>query len=193
MKTFFVADTHLDRHGDNTVGRAFENSEEMSREIVSNINGRANRGDRIIILGDFAFKEPQYWRTQLTCKNITLVLGNHDPRSKCLKAFGKSNIRDQYDTKCKDHPTFCSHYPHSYWSKSHYGSFHLFGHVHDQRTRTIEEAFPGIRAMDVGVDSAKRLLGSFTCFSEDEIYDLLIDRPGHDLIEFYEQLRKWKK
>jgi hypothetical protein len=54
--------------------------------------------------------------------------------------------------------------------------------------------FPDIRAIDLGVDSAKRILGKWTLFSEEEIYEILIKRKGHDPVEFYKELRgEYKK
>jgi hypothetical protein len=117
------------------------------------------------------------------------VFGNHDPRQKCKAAFGPSQCRDQYDTKCVDMPCFVSHYPHAYWPASHYGSFHVFGHVHDQRTDTLTEKFPDARMMDVGVDAANRWLGKYTCFSEEEVYNILIAKTGHDHVKFYQDLQ----
>jgi calcineurin-like phosphoesterase family protein len=194
MKDFYLADLHLG-HDAAILGRPFASQEEMSAHIVDAINAKvATKYNRIICCGDFALRDPVKWRMKFICKNWIKLRGNHDPWHKCKLAFGEGCCRDTYDFKVKDHPCFASHYPHAYWPKSHRGSFHIYGHVHDQRTETIEAAFPGIRSLDVGVDSANRLLGDWTCFSEDEVYDILIARPGHDLVEWYETNRgKWKK
>lgn len=191
MNTFVVADPHLDREGNNVVGRPFASVREMSEEIVEQINSRVSKGDRLIVVGDFSFREPEYWRGRLVCKNLVLVVGNHDNWAKSLRAFGKfrQNVYQQYDGALCGHRTHFSHYPTLYWPASHYGAMHCYGHVHDQRTETIEAAFPGIRAMDVSVDSARRLLGKYTCFHEQEIYDRLIQRPGHDPVEWYQSRR----
>lgn len=186
MTTYVTADTHLSRDGTNVVGRPFASPLEMSREIVGQINSRVKRQDRLVIVGDFSFREPEYWRGQIRC-NCILVMGNHDNWQKSYRAFGKfrQNVYQQYDGKLCGHRTHFAHYPTLYWPASHYGSFHCFGHVHDQRTETIEGMLPDARAMDVGVDAAHRLLGKFTCFHEQEIYDILIQRPGHDPVEWY--------
>lgn len=194
-ETYVMADPHMDREGGNTVGRPFADTAEMSREIVAQVNSRVRRQDRLIIVGDFSFRDPVYYRGQLRC-NAILCVGNHDNWQKSSTAFGKfrQNIYQHYDGKLCGHRTFFCHYPTMYWPASHYGAFHCFGHVHDQRTETIETAFPGIRAMDVGVDAAFRLLGKYTCFHEKEIYDILIQRPGHDPVEWYKERRgEYKK
>lgn len=194
--TFVTADLHLSKEGTNTLNRPFATPLEMSKEIIGQINSRVTRKDRLIIVGDFSFREAPYWRGQVKC-NCLLVMGNHDNWVKSLQAFGKfrMNVFQQYDGKLCGHRTHFSHYPTLYWPASHYGSMHCFGHVHDQRTETIESLFPeGIRAMDVGVDAANRILGKYTCFHEKEIYDILIQRASHDLVSYYKERRgEYKK
>lgn len=202
MITYITADTHLAKESTNTLNRPFADAREMSEHVIDRINSRAQRNDRLIIIGDFSFKEPSYWRQRLVCKNTMLIIGNHNRFTQSIDAFeeeeyykrnvfafGNRNVRQQYDSKLCDWPTFFSHYPTLYWPKSHYGSMHCFGHVHDQRTDTIETAFPDIRAMDAGLDAAKRVLGDYTCFSDREIYDILMSRAGHDDVNFYKELR----
>ena len=189
MRTFITADPHFAREGENTVGRPFANAWEMSKWLLEQYNSQMNRNDRFIIVGDFSFRDAAYFRQKLVCRNIMLILGNHDKRQNSYDVFGRLNVREQYDTKICGHPTFFSHYPTLYWPKSHYGSFHGYGHVHDQRSGTIEAAFPGIRAMDVGPDSIKRLFGDYRAISDQEFYDLLIARPGHDPVEWYQHHR----
>ena len=65
----------------------------------------------------------------------------------------------------------------------------VYGHVHDQREATLNAIWPERRAMDCGVDSAKRILERYCPFSEDEVYDILSKRKGHDPVEFYLALR----
>lgn len=202
MDTYVTADPHLEVEGINTLSRPFSNAREMSEHIVDQYNSRAKRNDRLIIIGDFSFRSPAHWRNRLVCKNIMLILGNHNRFQQSIDAFeeeeywkrnvalfGNRNVRDHYDGKLCGHPTFFDHYPTMYWPKSHYGSFHCHGHVHDQRTDTILAAFPGMRIWDAGCDTAKRVLGEYTCFHEQEIYDELIKRPGHDDVNFYKELR----
>jgi calcineurin-like phosphoesterase family protein len=209
VDTYLSSDPHLDRKGNNTLNRPFSTVEEMSETIVDEYNSRVKRNDRLIIAGDFSFRDAAYWRQKIRCRHITLILGNHDRRQVSIQVFGEKNVREQYDTKCCGHPMWISHYPTLYWPKSHYGSFHGYGHVHDMRTDTIERLFPAypkplqwmpsfanrllgplsfgpaIRSLDLGPDCAHRLMGKWTCFSEQEVYDILISRPGHDNVEFY--------
>jgi len=90
------------------------------------------------------------------------------------------------DTKVNGQRCWLSHYPHAYWPASHKGSFHLYGHTHDQREATLDAVFPGRRSHDAGLDTAFRRFGVHRPFTEMEVFDYLINRPGHDLPEFYQ-------
>ena len=57
------------------------------------------------------------------------------------------------------------------WNKSHHGAYHLYGHSHD----SMEDKEWG-KSMDVGVDSAFRILGEYRPFSFDEIKGILDKR-----------------
>lgn len=193
IKRYFTADLHFSKTSTNVLNRPFSSSLEMSEYILDKINTRVKRKDELLILGDFAFttEETKYWRTKIKCKNIKLCLGNHDPKNidELRKIFGYYSVRSIWESKCVDVFTWCSHYPHFYWPKSHYNSFSLYGHCHDMRSNTIETIFPNIRSMDCGLDTAKRILGEYEPFHEQEIYDILSVRTGHDPVDFYIQQR----
>ena len=61
--------------------RRFDTTKEMSQHIVSNINDCVGEDDILIHLGDWSFGGiDNIWnfRKQIKCKNIYLVIGNHD-------------------------------------------------------------------------------------------------------------------
>lgn len=187
----FWSDPHLSRTGTNTLLRPFANKAEMSEHLIEELNSKVQRSDELIILGDFC-DEPKvgYWRQRIVCRNVWLVVGNHDACITKLKAvFGEYKVSLRMETKCCGHRTVCSHYFEPFCNRSHHGAFMLYGHLHDAREAWIDERFPGRRSQDVGVDTAKRLLGRYTCFSEEEIYERLIQQPGSDPVEWYEQNR----
>lgn len=107
----------------------------------------------------------------------------------CIKAFGRTKVSETHSIKIKKIPVWMSHYPHIAWPQSHNGSFHLYGHMHNQRTKFWEELFPEIRALDVCPESYKSHFGEFGIFSEDQIYDILSKRSGHDDVSWYKQNR----
>lgn len=102
--------------------------------------------------------------------------------------FGE-RYREVHECKIKDMPCWLSHYQHLTWPKSHYGSFHLHGHTHDQRSEYYNNLIPGMRSLDVCPESYKRINGKWGIWSEDEVYKLLIARKGHDPVEWYKKQR----
>jgi len=192
---YFTSDLHLGHEkAINFIDRKGFTIQSWADMIIDKINSKVQKGDRLFILGDFAFgKEKQFrkYKELIKVKDIWLIRGNHDPSSKVLdKVFG-GKWRETHECKIKGAPTWLSHYPHLAWPKSHYGSFHLYGHLHDQR----EEYWNSIpelkerRSMDVCPESYKRIFGEFGIFSEDQIYDILSKKTGHDDVEWYKKQR----
>ena len=191
MKTHFWADPHLSHDG--ILGITFRNFptiEEHNGVVLEELNSRVGDKDRLIVLGDVCWRAEETWMSQIRCKNRYLIVGNHD-KAKLGKMF--MTAEDVAEFKIQGHKIFCSHYPHAYWPASHHGSLHLYGHTHAQRERTLDDAFPGRRAMDVGVDNAFRLFGQYRPFTEDEVIAILMARPGHDQIAFYEWFQAKRK
>lgn len=187
MKTFFTADLHFECpsfYGNARSTRPFL-AADWDAMMVDDINQQVAREDRLYILGDFAGNRPGYWRSQIRCKNVVLILGNHDKFAKCQNIFG-GNLRTTYVTKIlAGTKVFLSHYPHAYWDGSHKGWLHLYGHCHNQREASLEALWPTRRAMDVSPDTYFAKFGAWSIFSDSEVYDLIGKREGHDPVEFY--------
>lgn len=196
---FFTADTHFGHDG--IIGMMargksgppygmFSCIEEHDYNLLSEINSRVGRNDELIIMGDFAWNKPEKYRQQIKCKNVKLILGNHDQKTKCTNVFGELYV--QYLTKIHSEnksaylKVFCSHYAHAYWDGSHSGWGHVYGHTHAQRENSLDELFPDRRAIDVGVDNIFRLYGYWGPISEVDLYNYMISRCGHDQIRFYD-------
>lgn len=94
MKTFFISDFHLGHA--KIIGytnRPFNSLEEMDSTIINNFNSRVKEDDLVYYCGDFCFKYApgesatapkrafEHYRTQLKCKNIIFLNGNHDERN----------------------------------------------------------------------------------------------------------------
>ena len=90
-QVWFTSDTHFG-HTNICLGtstwenkeskcRNFNSLEEMNNHIVANINDCVGENDILIHLGDWSFggiENVWNFRKQIKCKNIYLVLGNHD-------------------------------------------------------------------------------------------------------------------
>jgi calcineurin-like phosphoesterase family protein len=191
---FFVADWHLTKDANYRVDkmikgcqRPFKNGQEMSLHFIEECNRVVGKQDTLYIVGDYASDGEGYYRQMIRCRNVWCILGNHDNRQKCVKVFGRHKAIDYHYTHIMKVPTMLFHYPIAYWDKSHYGSFHLYGHVHRRREDTLSELFPGRRSLDIGVDNIAHITGEYRPVSELEVYQWLQPQPGHDHVEFYRQ------
>jgi len=142
---FFTADTHFSHHN-MALLRGFSSAEEHDEILIQNINNMITRQDILYILGDMCWKNTyDVFYNRINCKNIHLILGNHDkPNLKNKKLFASvSQIKNiKLDT------AFISmcHFPIACWDHSHWGSWHLHGHTHGQ--------FVGSgKCYDAGVDN----------------------------------------
>ena len=84
---------------------------------------------------------------------------------------------------------FMSHYAHRVWPGSHKGAIHLYGHSHDSLDKPEFTGIPFVKepawgkSMDVGIDSAIRILGVARPFHIEEIREIMKSReiffPDH--------------
>jgi calcineurin-like phosphoesterase family protein len=168
-KVFFVSDTHYShknicrgvtdwRTQDGEVPvhstRDFNTIELMNNALVDNINSVVGQDDTLIHLGDFSFggfDNIGNFLDRLVCKNIHLVLGNHDTHIK----YNRDGIQDRFlsvqqylEVKINDYYFVLSHYPLQSWNGLNKGVIHLHGHVHLNKMLK----FGNGKKMDVGVD-----------------------------------------
>jgi calcineurin-like phosphoesterase family protein len=159
---YFTADNHF-CHG-NIIGscrRPFKNVQEMNNEMIKRWNSYVTDHDEIYILGDFMYKgaarEANNILSQLKGRKC-LIRGNHDkylddPQFR-QEAF--EWIKDYFVLKYNGIEFVLFHYPILQWHKSHRGSIHLYGHVHNsgEKYPDFEDKLKmlGNNAVNVGVD-----------------------------------------
>lgn len=163
MKIWFTADTHFnhtniieyeDRRDYPDLRMRpinFLTVEAMDKYIIDAWNFYVKPDDLVYHLGDFAFAnktKQREIREQLN-GDIVLVRGNHDKKinfslfSEVFDILERKFILADEEISI----TMC-HYPMLAWSKGHYGSWNLFGHVHRQyKMNPYAE-----RSMNVGWD-----------------------------------------
>ena len=132
------------------------------------------------------------YRNRINCKNIHLVLGNHDVL--LAKNFIYSdglNVQDLFNTVNirinkkigKDH-FIMDHYAMRTWDRAHYGSIMLHGHSHDNLIpyekflqiaddNTLFKTGDFYKQMDVGLESAVFLKGEWRPFHINEIREIM--------------------
>lgn len=161
QRVFFTSDTHYN-HANIVSGttswdnkqrtRPFKTLDEHNHQLVHNINQTVGQNDILVHAGDWSFggfdKIKEFY-DRLICKNIHLVLGNHDHHIE----KNKENIQDLFlsvnhylELSVDGQMIVVSHYAHRVWNKSHKGSWHLYGHSHG----TIDNTYG--KSTDIGVD-----------------------------------------
>ena len=196
QRIFFISDTHFGH--ENIMGftnRPFTSIEEHDETIISNINEVVGRKDYLYHLGDFCWEDTARKQTlfakeiltKLRCKNIHMIVGNHDPLTNdgqpredfadlfqsCspykVVRIPETAISSQLLTATK-RKVILFHYAIRSWWGMHGGSYHLYGHSH----ATLPEN--DTRSFDVGVDSTAILFGDYRPISSLEVCERLIDR-----------------
>ena len=157
---YFTADCHL---GHKRIiqycNRPFTEVHEMNKTILDNINKVVKQDDTLYILGDFCFrgKKPLDYRLRINCRDVHLLLGNHDRRKdfyideNTVDMNGFSSVQDVKEIIHCNQRIFLSHYSHRVWAASHKGSWHLFGHSHAKFDK--EDRVSNRLTLDVGVDN----------------------------------------
>ena len=201
MNIWFTSDTHFGHT--NIAGskisnwssgyRDFNSVHEMNMALVDGINKYVKEDDILYHLGDWSFGGVQnifQFRNYIICKNIHLVLGNHDQHiiDKEIKYHDTtfnpielfSSVQDVLTLDIGKTKIFLSHYSHRVWLGSHKGVIHLYGHSHG--------SIPDYgKSMDVGVDVAFKKFGEYRPFNIGDITNIMskrniekIDHHGED-------------
>jgi calcineurin-like phosphoesterase family protein len=183
QKLYFISDTHYGHtnicrgvtkwkniNGEPPISqtRPFQTLDEMNDRIVTGINQYVGENDILFHLGDFSFggfDNIEIFRNRINCKNIHLILGNHDHHI----GKNKNNCRVHFKTvnksvtlivkipssvrgvKDKTYVFELFHYPITSWENMNDGVIHLHGHVHLSPENRMSNNNKG-RYMDVGVD-----------------------------------------
>lgn len=178
-RIFFTSDTHFghtnicrgvsnwrDENGNVPIHqtRDFETLEQMNDKIVESINSVVGEDDTLFHLGDWSFggfDNIEEFRNRINCKNIHLILGNHDhhiERNKndiqrlfsSVHQYLRLQVSIMPGTKlyAGEMDLVLMHYPIASWHNMNDGVIHLHGHVHLPPDKKLSQG----KAMDVGVD-----------------------------------------
>lgn len=131
--------------------RDFDTPEEMTKHLANNINFLVHENDVLIHLGDWSFgghKNIEVFREMINCKNIVLLLGNHDHNivrkteyQSLFTWIGRVN-----EFRVGNQLIRMSHYPEESWNQIGRNSLMLHGHCHGSLERKLPNRF------DMGVD-----------------------------------------
>lgn len=152
---YYIADTHFGH--ENSIrfdSRPFSSAEEMDRTIIEYWNSRVTGKDDVYILGDFAFKNerPFTWYLSRLSGRKHLIVGNHD--TKLLKDTEAMGFFEtvEYLTTISDNNeriVLC-HYPICEWNGFYHGTWHIYGHIHNDSGSTFQYMSTLERALNAG-------------------------------------------
>ena len=139
---YFTSDLHF---GHNNIirfdNRPFAMVEEMDGELIRRWNNKVKSDDIVYILGDIS-----WYNSEKTCAILSrlngqkhLIKGNHDRINGDIKRHFCS-ISDYKEIKVDDKDVILCHYPITFFNKHHYGSYHLYGHVHNSHEWNFVES-----------------------------------------------------
>ena len=134
--------------------RDFSTIEQMNSAIVDRINSKVGQEDTLIMLGDIAFggfENIGIFLDRLVCKNIYLILGNHDHHIKNDRGYIKErfiSVRDYVELTIDGVDFVLCHYPLASWHGLNKGVIHLHGHVH----LSAQNKWGNGKKLDVGLD-----------------------------------------
>ena len=160
MAVWFTADTHFGHA--NVIRyceRPFSSLQEMDDTLIRNWNQVVHPEDTVYHLGDFTLagtEEAHHYFSQLN-GTISIIPGGHDKRWlhkwEYVPGLGQSvailpplhTIRLSISGLEQPQLIVLCHYSMRVWDRSHYGSWHLYGHSHGNLP-------PLKNSLDVGVD-----------------------------------------
>jgi calcineurin-like phosphoesterase family protein len=169
---WFTSDTHYSHNNicrgttnwitsqdyDQCMTRPFETLEDMNEAIVEGINGVVHPNDWLIHLGDWSFggfEKISEFREQINCKNIVLILGNHDHhiqnnKDNIKRIFSHvahyEELKVTHSEKSTEKFVLC-HYPIISWNGQHHATRMLHGHQHLKGDLRVTQT----DRMDVGI------------------------------------------
>ncbi|MCI6157094.1 MAG: hypothetical protein SOW48_00760 [Peptoniphilaceae bacterium] len=153
---YYIADCHF---GDERVidfcHRPFETVEEMDEFMISSWNRTVREWDDVYIIGDLMHRvaEPEQYLIRLKGR-LHLICGNHDGiirENPCLHTYFEE-IADYLVIQDGRHRLDLFHYPLLEWDGYYYGTWHLYGHIHNHPSLTQERVRMLPKALNCGVD-----------------------------------------
>ena len=155
---YYWSDQHLDHY--NIIkhsNRPFTNVNEMNRTMIENCKSIVQPNDELYFGGDICMNltpEILSMIKSINCKKY-LVKGNHDKKSLKNKNFRDLfvDIRDIMTIHDNDKTIVLCHYPMIEWDGYFRGTYHFYGHVHNNHDNQANKIMSNIdNAYNIGVD-----------------------------------------
>lgn len=132
---YYISDLHIGHKSAIRFDeRPFADMDEMEREIIRRWNEKVTSEDDVYILGDVFYRykgRPADFLRKLRGR-LHLITGNHDygllKDEEALSFF--ADVDKLRMIKDNDRSVVLCHYPLITWNMKHFGSYHVYGHVH---------------------------------------------------------------
>lgn len=139
----------------------------MNDTMIEKWNAKVKNDDIVYHLGDFGFGDIRPIIKKLNGK-IVLIVGSHDKSALQCRDMFKAIYNGFYELRVDDLSITLCHWAMRRWPKSHYNTWHLFGHSHNQLP-------PFGKSFDVGVDCWK-----FEPLSLAEVKEVMAKLPDNE-------------
>jgi calcineurin-like phosphoesterase family protein len=153
----------------------------MHEDLIARHNAVVGEKDTVYHAGDFAFGSITNIRNliaRLKGKHV-FIHGSHDKGIARMGKRGEIDYRGRrVEIQIKNKFIVIDHYCLRVWARSHFNSWHLFGHSHGR----LE---PIGKSWDIGVDN-----NNFTPISFDRICEIMAERPDNPNLIPKEKLRR---
>lgn len=208
QKLWFTSDTHYNhanicsattQWADPVTSREFTSLEQMNSHLIANINAKVEQDDILIHLGDWSFggfDAIKEFRDSIFCKNVHLVLGNHDQhiqRNKnniqtifsSVNKYVELNVKWEVGTPLQKEANFVlMHFPIASWNNLARGTVHLHGHVHFAPDMRVGAG----KVMDVGCDGNELFpieMSDVLAIMEKQPIKSMFKFDHHEIVENY--------
>ena len=148
---YYISDTHF--YHENIIKlckRPFETVEQMNLTLISKWNKNIKPEDEVYFLGDFSNKctlEQSVEILKLLNGKKYFIKGNHDSKE-FIDFIIENNlvecVKDYLEIEDCNRKVVLCHYPIEDWNGQYGGTFHLFGHIHNNTKhnyKTFERRF----------------------------------------------------
>lgn len=159
--------------------RPFSSVSEMTEVLIERHNSLVKPTDDWYCLGDFSFGNYEQTKSILERLNGRkyYIFGNHDKVMKNNDIYKHFVwMKDYAEIKLNKKQICLFHFPISEWHRSHYGSYHFYGHLHSKCERG--------RSKDIGCDS-----NNLYPYNVEE----LLDRLKPDFTQFHHEQREGER
>lgn len=161
---FFTSDEHY--HHRNAIkysNRPFYSVEEMNESMIQNHNNIVPKHGFTIHAGDFCFGDRRTAQEIISRLNGEhfFLMGSHD------SWLSPHTSHEIVEITVDRQTIVVCHYAMRVWAKSHYGSWHLYGHSHGKLQ-------PEGKSWDIGVDN-----NSYKPLSWSDVESIMSTRPDN--------------